>query len=353
MLSMPTALLTPCGGGSGAGRPATPAGPKSQSGMATPGWRTSGVKSMGRSSRSMSIYLFSFFQAERPLFGERTRRIARWQHRGSRPAAAPDAAIDEAGARHLLWLVDVAAIDQYGLAHRSPDLAHVQRFKLVPVCDDNQRVGAFRDLVGALAKGHSLHLHSGAYQGLAPGLHRDRIVDAHGSALARNPADNIDGRSLAHVVGVGFQSQAEDANDAVAQGAEDVGQLGDDQAALVVVDLHDGVQHLGMQPGLLGHVRQRGYVFGEAVVADKPRCCDQRSRACLHAVDRRLDLFMLDLAHGQRGEGAVSLVAVRLNMALVASQQTLDTCAPFVPEGVFERGYLFVTADSQDIRLLL
>src|SRR5947209_5419909 len=46
-MSMPTATLTPSGLCRGAGNPAMPAGPKSQSGMGTPGWRTSGVKIKG------------------------------------------------------------------------------------------------------------------------------------------------------------------------------------------------------------------------------------------------------------------------------------------------------------------
>src|SRR5438045_8689925 len=53
MISIPTAILTPRGGLSGAGKPATPAVPNNQSGIAAPACLTSGVNNSGRSFSSI------------------------------------------------------------------------------------------------------------------------------------------------------------------------------------------------------------------------------------------------------------------------------------------------------------
>src|SRR5438552_16268826 len=77
MISMPTATFTPCGRLRGAGKPATPAGPKSQSGIGTPGWRTSGVKINGRLSSIVSSLFRSITSqqgAERGQWGQGDRK---------------------------------------------------------------------------------------------------------------------------------------------------------------------------------------------------------------------------------------------------------------------------------------
>src|SRR5439155_14968270 len=98
----------------------------------------------------------------------------------------------------------------------------------------------------------------------------NRVVDAYQGSLAGYPADNIYRGSFAHVVGVGFESQAKDADGATAQRTKDRAQLGDDQAALVVVNLHHGVEQLGMQACFTCHVGEGTNVFGKAIVAYEP-----------------------------------------------------------------------------------
>src|SRR5450755_1936502 len=212
MMSMPTAMLTPCGG-----------------------WKEAASASGSAEG-----------QAERRLLGEDTCRIAGGENRRRGAGAATDAAIDEALVLDLRTLIDVTSVDQHRAAHRAADHLHIQRLELVPFSYDDQGIRLLRDLVWTLAERHHIHMYAIARQCLAPGLARHRIVYADRRALGRDPADNVDRGSFAHIIGVGLEGEAEDADCAVAQRAEDICYLGDDQAALIVVDVHNGAQQLGM-----------------------------------------------------------------------------------------------------------
>src|SRR5947209_4557678 len=86
MISIPTAILTPCGGLSGAGKPATPAGPNNQSGRATPACRTSGVNNSGRSFSS--ILFFSSPYRNQPTFAFTSRFLVMCLGSGFIPVGA-------------------------------------------------------------------------------------------------------------------------------------------------------------------------------------------------------------------------------------------------------------------------
>src|SRR6266849_5614531 len=219
MMSIPTATLTPCGTCRGAGSPAIPAGPNSQSGMGTPGWRTRGVKMRGWLSSSIPplpratarvptphnptpaptmttvvaplrshcrggggwvdgwgpLRSPSYPKTVRsrhfshnhhlfpvPLADELLRRgaVSGWQDGGGGGGAASHAAIDEAQAVHLRRLIDVSTIDHHRAAHGGADLQHIQRLELVPLGHDYQGVRALRRFIGIRAKLHLLHTHA-------------------------------------------------------------------------------------------------------------------------------------------------------------------------------------------------
>ena len=87
------------------------------------------------------------------------------------------------------------------------------------------------------------------------------------SAFILQQMDQLEGGRFADVVGVGFEGQAQDADDLVIQIAEGFAQLEDQAAALVAVDLHHGLQQLGMRAVQDGHVRQGFDIFGETASA--------------------------------------------------------------------------------------
>src|SRR5947209_4141212 len=86
-------------------------------------------------------------------------------------------------------------------------------------------------------------------------------------------------------------------------------------------------------------------------MADQPRRSDQSSCASLHAIDRRFNVFMLDLADSKGRKSPMLFVAVWLNMPLIARQYTLNLRTMLVAKDTFECGYLFVTTYPQDICL--
>ena len=73
--------------------------------------------------------------------------------------------------------------------------------------------------------------------------HGDRVVPAHLGALAAEHVGDLDARGIAHVVGVGLEGQAQQADAlAVAACPSSSRSLCTIEAALVAVDLHDGPQ---------------------------------------------------------------------------------------------------------------
>src|SRR5712692_6799501 len=97
---------------------------------------------------------------------------------------------------------------------------------------------------------------------------------------------------------------------------------------------------------------ERANVFGEAIMADESRRCDQGSSAGLHTIDCCFNLSMLDFTNGNRRKGPMPFIPMRLNTTLIACQYALNTCAMLVAKDILERGYLFVAAHPQNIRLL-
>src|SRR5215472_11589630 len=136
---------------------------------------------------------------------------------------------------HLLGFVDVAPIDENGAAHHTLNLWHIERFELVPLGHHYQRVGIFCYSISIFAESNIVKADTLAFESLAPGLQRDRVVDTHQRPLACYPTDNVDRSRLAHIVGIWLEGQAEDTDGAAAQRAEDVGQLRHHESTLIMI----------------------------------------------------------------------------------------------------------------------
>src|SRR5205085_650459 len=142
---IPTETLTPRGGLSGVGKPATPAGPNSQSGIAMPGCLTNGVNNSGTSFSSILFLsisrggLLPLQSSLRQLRNAGT--VSRRQHRWCGARSPTHTAIDKAELIHLRCFINVTPIDQHGAPHGTANLWHVQRFEFVPLRHHHQRVG--------------------------------------------------------------------------------------------------------------------------------------------------------------------------------------------------------------------
>src|SRR5437660_10435488 len=84
-------------------------------------------------------------------------------------------------------------------------------------------------------------------------------------------------------------------------------------------------------------------------MADQPRRCDQGSRAGLHTIDLRFNVFRLDFTNDKRRKGPMSRITMRSDVTLIACQYDLNVCAMLVAKDIFERSYLFIATYSQDV----
>src|SRR5947209_19057976 len=109
---------------------------------------------------------------------------------------------------HLLGLspvVDVAQVNENLAAHCRSDPVEVERAELVPLGDDDQRIGAIRRRIGVLGK-----LDTG--EDLLGLLARHGIERRDlGSALDQR-LDNRNRRGIAHVIGVRLEREPEHAD---------------------------------------------------------------------------------------------------------------------------------------------
>ena len=70
----------------------------------------------------------------------------------SRPLAAADRIIAEAGARHVRRVVEIAAVEYHRRLERRPDVVEIRAAELAPLGDDRERVRALQRLGAALAQ---------------------------------------------------------------------------------------------------------------------------------------------------------------------------------------------------------
>src|SRR5438132_4133733 len=119
---------------------------------------------------------------------------------------AANAAIRETQASHEPRVVDVAAIDDDGVAHQLLDPRHVQLPELVPFRDEDERVSTGGHRIRVL---QILDLRK-----QDPGsLDRRRVIGTDLGARREQDLRDVDARRLAHVVGVGLEGEAEETDD--------------------------------------------------------------------------------------------------------------------------------------------
>src|SRR5258706_3404014 len=180
---------------------------------------------------------------------------------------AADTPIRKTEIAHALRVVDVAPVNDHGPAHRGLDAAEVEAADLVPFRYHDQRVGALGEVIRIPRVLDLLQLVPSTF-------HRGVIVGANLRASGEQHPRDVDARGLAEVIGVGFESEAEKPDDSVVEALEAFAELVDDEHALVSVDVHHGVEQLGVVVEALGQRRERLHIFGKTVVGDQPSSSD-------------------------------------------------------------------------------
>src|SRR6056297_2104148 len=111
-------------------------------------------------------------------------------------------------------VVDVAQVEEVGDFEQLFDPLQVEVAELVPLGEDEHRVGPVHGLVLVGGKGHMVFHVLQAPGGLFHGL---GVVGPKMGAGGGQVAYNSDGRALAHVVGVGFEGQPQNGQGFAAQ----------------------------------------------------------------------------------------------------------------------------------------
>src|SRR5260370_5588109 len=117
---------------------------------------------------------------------------------------AADTAIGETEIAHHLRVVDVAAVHDHGPAHRTFDAAEVEPPELVPLRDNNQRVGARGEVIRIARVLNLGQLDSRTF-------HRGGVVCANLRAGREQHPREGGARRFTPVLGVGFEGGAEEA----------------------------------------------------------------------------------------------------------------------------------------------
>ena len=177
-------------------------------------------------------------------------------------AGAPDAFIGvEPGAPGVLGRIDVAQIRQPGRLHLFCNLFEIERAELVPLGQDHQEIGIFRRIIGIGFPAHARQ------QGLALAATL-RVDHADLRATADHGGDDGQARRVAHVVGIGFEGDAQHRDRPLVEGAlGEVHQLVDHAALDLVVDLDDRLGDLHRAGMILPDPCERLGVLGKARAA--------------------------------------------------------------------------------------
>ena len=130
-----------------------------------------------------------------------------------RPVSAADRAIREAELLHLARIVEIAAVEDDRTRQRALDAREVRVPELVPLGDDDERVGALERVVVRRRVGRS-----GRPRRRRASCMRHRIVRDDGRAALEQLVDQRERRRLAHVVGLRLEREPPD-RDACARAA--------------------------------------------------------------------------------------------------------------------------------------
>jgi len=173
----------------------------------------------------------------------------------------PDAGITVAGGLCFLRGIDIAQVDEDGLVEQGFHSCQVEAAELVPFGDDDEGVGALGGFVFVAAIG------DGIAQDLAGFVHGRGVEGADCGALLQEASDDGEGWSFAHIVGVGFEGQAEEGDGLTLEPAEDVMDLLDHAFFLSLVGLDHGLDDGGGFAVVSGDTDQGFGILGEAGAA--------------------------------------------------------------------------------------
>ena len=180
----------------------------------------------------------------------------------SRRDRLADADIGEAELPHQLGPVDVAQVDQDGIAHHAPHALEVERPEGIPFGHDHQRVGPVGAGIGDRRR-RSHRRPAGASPAPCP---RDRRPGLGAAVL--QPGDDRERGRLAHVVGVRLEGQAEHGDGLAAHAAAaGLDHLARHRPLALVVDGRDRLDDADRRVVVLRRLDQRERVLREAGAA--------------------------------------------------------------------------------------
>jgi len=187
-----------------------------------------------------------------------------WRKLANRISSGPaDTEIREAMFDHVVRIVQVAAIDDDGVAKSLVEALEVERSELRPIREDEEGVGVFSGFVcvagvaeiGSCGKNLLGTLHGGGVEG------NDRTT------LGEEHLDEFNCRRLADIVGFALEGEAEDAEPLAAKGPQSRTYLAEEPLLLLDVDLFDFCEEVEVDAQLLCYGAEGGYVLGEAGTA--------------------------------------------------------------------------------------
>ena len=177
----------------------------------------------------------------------------------SRGVPLADLVVDEALLLQLLLVVDIAPVEDEGRAHGALEDVEARQAELLPLSHEHQRIGIDSGLVHITAVADAIA------QAAACLVHSDRVVDLHTAARLQEALDEHEGRSLAHVVGLGLEGQPPEGHYTPLEVAVEVPQelLEEDTLLPLVHPIHR-LEHLHGVACALGRLDERLDVLREA-----------------------------------------------------------------------------------------
>src|SRR3990167_4342849 len=179
----------------------------------------------------------------------------------SRLPPPSDTDIPEAQLAHRRRIIDVPSIHDERLTQQLLHALEIQLLELVPFRQHQQAVRTLHRLIGILAERHMWQQMRGLLHGL-------RIVGPDRGPLRAQILDDVDRRSIAHVVRVGLEGQPEHGDRLVLHHPQRPLHLFGDAALLVLVHLPHGLQQLEIIAHLLRDVDEGLEVLREAEPAE-------------------------------------------------------------------------------------
>ena len=242
---------------------------------------------------------------------------------------------------------EVPAVHDQRVRHPAGELLPIELAELRPLGDQDRRVGGVERLGGGSAQ-------LDARQQLLGGALGNRVVGDHGRPLALEARGEHQARSLAHVIGVRLERQAEEGDPLPDQRAEVLGQLRDHPPLLQLVDLDHGVQELEVIAAVAGQHLEGRDILGKALRTDQSAAGDHRVAAGdLQGVDVAGEWSAVGGHHPHPGHPSVPAPIARRRDPLALTRQQIEHVIPMALRHEVESTFDLVgTADAQPMRFL-